>query len=119
MSQVILHQNPLSLSAEKIRRIVAYKKIPWRSVEQPMMAPKPDLTALTGGYRRIPVLQIGSDVYCDTECIVRRLERLHAEPVCIPRRSAGLIELIEGWADHRFTSQVAAPVTVDIRLTLP
>ena len=83
------------------------------------MAPKPDLTALTGGYRRIPVLQIGADVYCDTECIVRRLERLRPEPVCIPRASAGLIDLIEDWADHRFTSQVAAPVIVDILPNLP
>src|SRR6202023_112131 len=26
---------------------------------------KPDLTALTGGYRKTPVLQIGADIYCD------------------------------------------------------
>jgi glutathione S-transferase len=119
MADVILHHYPLSFFAEKVRRVLAYKKIPWRSVEQPMMAPKPDLTALTGGYRRIPVLQIGADVYCDTECIVRRLERLRPEPVCIPRQSAGLIELVEDWADHRFTSQVAAPVIVDILPNLP
>src|SRR6187455_1556483 len=119
MADVILHHYPLSFFAEKARRVLAYKQIAWRSVEQPMMAPKPDLTALTGGYRRIPVLQIGADVYCDTECIVRRLERLQPEPVCIPRASAGLIELIEDWADHRFTSQVAAPVIVDILPSLP
>ena len=58
MAQVILHHYPLSLFAEKIRRVLAYKKIPWRAVEQPMMAPKPQLTPLTGGYRRIPVMQI-------------------------------------------------------------
>jgi len=52
----------MSLFAERIRRILAFKKMAWRSVEQPMMAPKPDLTPLTGGNRRIPVLQIGADV---------------------------------------------------------
>ena len=119
MADIILHHYPLSFFAEKARRVLAYKKLAWRSVEQPMMAPKPDLTALTGGYRRIPTLQIGADVYCDTACIVRRLERLQAEPVCLPRPNAGLIELIEDWADHRFTSQVAAPVIVDILPNLP
>jgi glutathione S-transferase len=119
MADVILHHYPRSFFAEKVRLVLAWKKLGWRSVEQPMMAPKPDLTALTGGYRRIPVLQIGADVYCDTECIVRRLERLQPEPVCIPREHAGLIDVIEDWADHRFTSQVAAPVIVDILPTLP
>jgi glutathione S-transferase len=119
MADVILHHYPLSFFAEKVRRVLAYKKLVWRSVEQPMMAPKPDLTALTGGYRRVPVLQIGADVYCDTACVVRHLERLQPEPVCIPRAAAGLIELIEDWADHRFTSQVAAPVIVDILPSLP
>lgn len=57
MDEVILHHYALSPFAEKVRRILAYKQIPWRAVEQPMMAPKPDLTALTGGYRRIPVMQ--------------------------------------------------------------
>jgi len=33
--------------------------------------PKPDLTALTGGYRKTPVLQIGADIYCDSQLIMR------------------------------------------------
>jgi Glutathione S-transferase, N-terminal domain len=37
--------------------------------------PKPDLTALTGGYRKTPVLQIGADIYCDSQLIMRELER--------------------------------------------
>jgi glutathione S-transferase len=119
MTDVILHHYPLSFFGEKVRRVLAYKQIAWRSVEQPMMAPKPDLTALTGGYRRIPVLQIGADVYCDTACIVRRLERLRPEPVLIPRQSAGLVEVLEDWADHRLTSQVAAPTIVDLLPNLP
>jgi hypothetical protein len=32
--------------------------------------PKPDLTALTGGYRKTPVLQIGADLYCDSQLMV-------------------------------------------------
>src|SRR5258705_13318257 len=114
MQELILHHYPLSFYAEKIRRILAYKKLPWRSVEQPMMMPKPDLTALTGGYRRIPVLQIGADVYCDTELIARRLEALQPNPPCFPAKEAGLARLIEDWADHRFTSQIVPSVIVEM-----
>ena len=32
--------------------------------------------AMTGGYRRIPVMQIGADVYCDTGIVARVLEEL-------------------------------------------
>jgi len=119
MAEIVLHHYPLSLFAEKIRRVLAYKKIAWRAVEQPMMAPKPQLTPLTGGYRRIPVLQIGADVYCDTACIARRLEGLKPEPACFPRGQSGVAELIEEWADHRFTFQLIPSVIVDMLPVLP
>ncbi|WP_437686210.1 glutathione S-transferase family protein [Sorangium sp. So ce176] len=119
MAEIILHQYPLSLFAEKIRRILAYKKVAWRSVEQPMMAPKPELTPLTGGYRRIPVLQIGADVYCDTACIARRLEELQPEPACFPAGQSGLAAMIEDWADHRFMAQVVPPMVVELFPVLP
>lgn len=47
--------------------------------------PKPDLTALTGGYRKTPVLQVGADIYCDTALIARRLEQEKATPRCFPK----------------------------------
>ena len=71
MAELILHHYALSPFAEKIRRILAFKKLAWRSVEQPTIAPKPDLTPLTGGYRRIPVLQEGADL-CGLATIARR-----------------------------------------------
>lgn len=84
MTELILHHYPLSPFAEKVRRVLAYKRLPWRAVEQPIMAPKPHLTPLTGGYRRIPVLQLGADIYCDTALILRVLERLHPAPTIFP-----------------------------------
>ncbi len=80
MAEIILHQYVNSPFSEKIRKIMAYKKISWRAVEQPVIMPKPRLVPLTGGYRRIPVLQIGADVWCDTGIIIRKLEELHPEP---------------------------------------
>lgn len=119
MAEIILHHYPLSLFAEKIRRILAYKKIPWRSVEQPLVAPKPDLTPLTGGYRRIPVLQIGADIYCDTACIARRLEQIQREPACFPPDQAGVAGIIQDWADRRLAPQIIPPMVVEMLPVLP
>ena len=80
MPELILHHYPASPFAEKIRLMLGAKSLAWRSVEIPMVMPKPDLMPLTGGYRRTPVLQIGADVYCDTALIARVIERLHPTP---------------------------------------
>lgn len=84
MPDLILHHYELSPYAEKIRLVFGLKRLAWRSVQIPVVMPKPDLTELTGGYRRTPVLQIGADVYCDTKAIARVLERLQPEPALVP-----------------------------------
>lgn len=116
---IILHDYPESFFAEKIRRILAWKRVPWRQVEQPKIMPKPDLVALTGGYRRVPVLQVGADVYCDTACIARALDALVPEPACVPAGQRALCELLEDWGDRRLVPQVVAPVIVAIMPALP
>lgn len=84
MSELILHHYPQSPFAEKARLMFGLKGLSWRSVLIPPVMPKPDLTALTGGYRRTPVLQIGADIYCDTALIAHRLEREKAMPALFP-----------------------------------
>ena len=66
-AELILHNYDFSNYAEKARLALGYKGLSWRSVTIPPVAPKPELTPLTGGYRRTPVLQIGADIYCDTK----------------------------------------------------
>jgi len=100
-ADIILHHYPRSPFAEKVRVALGFKGIRWHAVEQPRMAPKPLLTALTGGYRRIPVLQIGADIYCDTRCILRQLERLHPSPAMYPAAASGQAEMIAAWADRQ------------------
>lgn len=119
MSELILHQYPQSHFAEKIKRVLAYKGVPWRAVEQPFMMPKPDLVPLTGGFRRIPVLQIGADVYIDTVLIARVLEALHPTPACIPDSQAGLISVIETWAGRQLMFQVLLPTFAALMPHLP
>jgi glutathione S-transferase len=88
MAELILHHYPASPFAEKIRSILGYKDLAWRSVLIPVIMPKPDLTALTGGYRKTPVLQLGCDVYCDTYRIAGLLDELHPErPVFRPEQT--------------------------------
>ena len=119
MAELILHHYPQSHFAEKIRRILAYKKVPWRGVEQPFMLPKPDLLPLTGGNRRIPVLQIGADIYCDSSLIARHIEALHPAPSCIPLAQTGFIGLIEAWATQILMFQVLLPTFVELMPHLP
>jgi len=84
MSELLLHHYPLSPYSEKIRAIFGYKGLAWTSVITPLQMPKPDLLALTGGYRKAPVLQIGRDIYCDSALMVRVIDRLHPEPPLLP-----------------------------------
>ena len=102
MADIILHHYWLSPYAEKIRRIMGFKKIAWKSVEIPVVAPKPDLVALTGGYRKTPVLQIGADVYCDTDCIARVLERIRPEPTLFPSGTESLCYMVGSWQQELF-----------------
>ena len=72
----------------------------------PAIAPKPDLVALTGGYRRTPVLQIGADVWCDTRLILRELERRHPVPALLPPALLPQIDAIAYWAENRLTRPI-------------
>ena len=84
MPDIILHHYAISPYSEKVRAMLGFKGLSWKSVQQPMVMPKPDQLALTGGYRRAPVLQIGRDVYCDSRLIARVLDRLQPQPPLVP-----------------------------------
>src|SRR5882757_9954188 len=77
---LILHQYDISPYSEKIRGALGFKGLAWLACDQPVIMPKPELVALTGGYRRIPVLQIGSDIYCDSDLILDEIERRFPAP---------------------------------------
>ena len=99
MSELILHHYPNSPFAEKVRLILGYKQLAWKSVFIPMIMPKPELTALTGGYRKTPVLQIGADIYCDTALICDVLEDLAPTPTIYPNAVQGAARIVAQWAD--------------------
>ncbi|WP_312260141.1 glutathione S-transferase family protein [Limnohabitans sp.] len=108
MSDLILHHYPTSPFAEKIRLIFGYKQLAWKSVFIPMIMPKPDLTALTGGYRKTPVLQVGADIYCDTALICDVLEHIGPKPTIYPNAVKGAARIVAQWADSAlFTAAMA------------
>ncbi|RPH45693.1 MAG: glutathione S-transferase family protein [Burkholderiales bacterium] len=122
----ILHHYDFSPYAEKVRTMLGRKGLRWGSVEVPSVMPKPDLVALTGGYRHVPVLQVGADVYCDTRCIARELDRRVPErPLSVAAhdpaqaaQEAAIEAWVEGdlfWGIARFASGVNAE-TVDAAL---
>lgn len=95
----ILHHYPESPFAEKARLMLGFKELSWGSVHIPRIMPKPDLTALTGGYRKTPVLQIGADIYCDTALIARRLDAEKATPPLFPEGREFVVAAFAQWAD--------------------
>jgi glutathione S-transferase len=99
MKQLILHHYPMSPFAEKIRLILGFKGLHWSSVHIPNIMPKPDLTALTGGYRKTPVMQIGADIYCDTALIAEVIEALSPRPTLFPSGIASSSRILAQWAD--------------------
>jgi glutathione S-transferase len=90
VTMIVLHHYATSPWAEVVRLMLGLKGLAWTSVEVPMVMPKPDLQRLTGGYARVPVLQIGADLHCDTAAIADALEAHAPHPTLFP---AG--------ADHR------------------
>lgn len=99
MSEIILHHYPQSPVTEKVRVGLGIKALAWRSVIIPRIPPKPDLMPLTGGYRRTPVMQVGADIYCDSQCILREIDRRHPEPTFYPGGGYGMPWALSRWSD--------------------
>ncbi len=115
MSELILHHYPTSPFAEKARLLLGFKGLSWRSVKISPVMPKPDLTALTGGYRKTPVLQVGADIYCDTALIARR----KALPAFFPEGQEMIVASFAAWADsvmfQHAVSLVFQPESIAVR----
>jgi len=99
MPDLILHHYPSSPFSEKIRLVLGYKKLAWKSVVIPAIMPKPDVVALTGGYRKTPFMQVGADIYCDSALICDVLEHVQPEPTLYPPHLKGVSRVFAQWAD--------------------
>lgn len=97
---MILHNYPESPYAEKIRAMLGYTGLPWQSVDVPPQPPRPSLDPLLGGYRRIPVMQDGADLYCDSNLIAAEIAaRTNHPELAVENADAktqAFIEFVEG-----------------------
>ena len=100
MSEFILHHYWPSPFAHKIRLAFGLAEVEWSSVEIPRILPKPYLMPLTAGYRRTPILQIGSDIYCDTQNIIRILAEKGLASALFPNGCKSKALVFSSWIDE-------------------
>jgi len=100
---LILHQYDVSPFSQKAQKMMGLKGLSWQSVEMPMIAPKPDVEALTGGYRGTPVLQIGQDVFIDNWMIARALDAFDASGPAINAQGGLREAALYAWGERLFT----------------
>ena len=81
---IILHHRYTSPFSEKIRLLLGFVGISWQSVHAPFYPPRPAIDPLVGGYRKIPVAQLGADIFCDSRIICDEISRLANRPELSP-----------------------------------
>ena len=102
-ANLILHHYDISPFSQKAQKMMGLKGLAWQSVEMPMIAPKPDVEQLTGGYRGTPVLQIGADVFIDNWMIARAIDQFAADGPLINARGALVDAALYAWGERLFT----------------
>lgn len=86
---IILHHYENSPYAEKVRLMFGLTNQPWQSLISPVWPPRPNVDPLAGGYRRIPVAQMGADIFCDTAIIAEEIADLGNYSLLDPRNITG------------------------------
>ena len=114
MADIILHHYAASPFAEKVRIGLGLKQAAWKSVDIPNVMPKPDLMPLTGGYRKTPVMQIGADIYCDTQLIMLELDKRLPTPSLLPKGREGEARAITMWVDRNIFSPAVGVVMSEV-----
>lgn len=109
MSEMILHHYENSPYAEKIRLMFGLTNSAWQSLLSPVWPPRPNIDPLTGGYRRIPVAQIGADIICDTCLISKEVASLTNNQNLSPSNMSDAAQALMTQAENKvFFAAVAA-----------
>lgn len=99
-TDLIVHQysNEPAFSV-KARLMLGFKDAEWFACDHATILPKPELAALTGGYRQIPVAQVGADIYCGSELVMDLLERRIPRPSLTRNSGPGVGRGLAYWAE--------------------
>jgi glutathione S-transferase len=97
--QIILFTYEASVFGKKMDWVLTLKGLKYSHCPVLNRLPRPVLERLNIQYRRIPILAIGRDIYCDTRLIIDKLEEMF--PDCsIGSKSPfekGLEHVLENW----------------------
>lgn len=87
--------------AGKVTAYLALRGLPHSECDQPITLPRLDMKALGVNYRRIPIVALGRDVFCDTLCILDTLETLFPsnDLRATNPTDRALEKLLEKWTD--------------------
>lgn len=118
-SSWILHHYPQSPVAQKIRFLLSLCDRPWWSVEIPRIPPKPLLMPLTANYRRTPVLQIGADVYCDSQNIACALAESGCAEAVFGGQAPGRVLAFAAWVEQTLFALSVRVVITEALETAP
>jgi glutathione S-transferase len=102
MSDMVLYHYALSPFSEKIRAMLGYTGMSWDSVTVREMPPRPQLDQLAGGYRRIPVAQMGADIFCDSRTIAAEIARISGKANLALESCDQEVQEFAGRADSEF-----------------
>ncbi|EKU99303.1 glutathione S-transferase [Leptolyngbya sp. PCC 7375] len=96
-----LHQFEASHYCEKVRLILDYKQLPYKTVEVMPGVGQVELYRLSG-QRQVPVLKDGATVIADSTAIATYLDETYPERPVLPADGAmrGLCLMLEDWADE-------------------
>ena len=97
-NDLILHQYEVSPFSEKVRVALGIKQL-LACLQPASIMPKPEMIELTGGYRRIPMLQIGADLWFDSLYIIEELDRRFPANPAFGRSGVGLASIFGRWSD--------------------
>ncbi len=116
---MILHHYESSPYAEKIRLMFGYTDSSWCSLLSPPWPPRPNVDPLSGGYRRIPVAQLGADIFCDTALIAQEIAAASDQPALSPYNTSGrALELMRQAEGDGFFASVRSLPTAKLLGTM-
>jgi glutathione S-transferase len=113
--ELVVHHHDAGYYSQKVRSFLGIKGVRWHSVNEPLISPKPEFVRLTGGYQRVPMLQVGSDLFCDSKLALLELERRAPGPAA----SGPLDFVVNAWVDKVMTPATFAVGLPDMTPAMP
>ena len=119
---IILFSYPESVVGRRTEWYLTLRGIPYHVCRTDTKMPRPVLDRLGVHYRRIPVLAVGRDIYCDSRCILEHLERLYTASPQLGSPdsfSEGMERILESWIfDGGPFARTAGLIPADASLAL-